>query len=366
MNKEQTLILELCTFLNPNREKIDALLKESINWPYVLGEILFHRAGSIAYHSLKATQLWANVPREVRSALKNTYESDVNKAKSMELAVKMLSDILSKGTFPYAFLKGSILTGSYPQGLRTSNDIDLLVRQKDLTEIESLLKENGFEQGYLKTDEFKPATRAEILSARMNRGETVPFVKCVDLPQMKYLEVDLNFSLDFKAKYESDTVGMFLSHVVDYLMPNGVSLRTLDKYDFFIHLCVHLHKEATTYAWVERQSDIGLYKFADLYLLYNQWLSNNNEYTNLSNRIREYGLERECYYALFYMTEIFKIRDRFFEDFLCQIQPQNMDFLREITSPTDNQVYRYDKPFSEWIFTNNRKELLYEASNETP
>ena len=95
-------------------------------------------------------------------------------------------------------LKGAVLCGKYPNGCRTSNDIDLLLLPEHITELGDVLEAAGFRQGELKSGAFVPATRREIIASRMMRGETVPYILELRLPMMQYLEVDLNFSLTTK------------------------------------------------------------------------------------------------------------------------------------------------------------------------
>lgn len=47
----------------------------------------------------------------------------------------------------YALLKGAFLINVYDIGMRTSNDVDILVNQNQISEITDILKKNGFVQG---------------------------------------------------------------------------------------------------------------------------------------------------------------------------------------------------------------------------
>lgn len=47
----------------------------------------------------------------------------------------------------YAWLKGAFLINVYDIGMRTSNDVDILVNQNQISEITDILKKNGFVQG---------------------------------------------------------------------------------------------------------------------------------------------------------------------------------------------------------------------------
>lgn len=112
--------------------------------------------------------------------------------------IRYITEVLSKCSCTYAMLKGALLCRCYPEGYRTSNDIDLLVHPSDVTLIANALSAAGFRQGSVRNDRFIAATRQEIIESKMMRGETVPFIKEMNLPGMKYLEVDINFFLDYK------------------------------------------------------------------------------------------------------------------------------------------------------------------------
>ena len=79
-------------------------------------------------------------------------------------------------------LKGAVLCKKYPKGYRTSNDIDLLVCPERVTQIGKALIKEGFRQGDIRNGTFIPASRKEIIESRMTRGETIPYIKEVNLP----------------------------------------------------------------------------------------------------------------------------------------------------------------------------------------
>ena len=101
----------------------------------------------------------------------------------------------------------------------------------------------------------------------MTRGETVPYIKKVKFPEMQFLEVDINFSLDYKQGDTALLEEMMKNTVIEE--KDGFCVRTLRRDDFFIHLCAHLYKEATTLPWVEMRRDMTLYKYCDIYMLLN-------------------------------------------------------------------------------------------------
>lgn len=365
MNSESQLVLQLCRFLDPDTDSIRTLMENEPAWGYVLGQLLYHRMGSVAYHTLCHLDPPGVSNREVRSILEAISLSDHEKANNMEQCLELLGDVLSPAEFPYALLKGSYLLYLYPRGLRTSNDIDILIQPDDVARLERRLKAAGFEQGYLRQGTFVPAARSEIVTARMNRGETVPFIRRVDLPHKPYMEVDINFSLDFKATQQSDTVAVLLKNVQPMIPCRHTHLYTLEPIDFLIHLCAHLFKEATTYTWVAWGRDLSLYKFTDLYLLLRRQFDTAARCEELSRRIVLYGMQKECYYALYYTAFLFSLRADCWDKLLLTIRPDDTAYLKEIYRPDNRTTYRYAPPFDEWLFAGHKTAALQPLSSDT-
>ena len=361
MQYEHRYMLELSRFRAPDGEKLAALMDRSLHYPYILGQLLMHRMGAAAYVSLERCGLLGRVNREFRNALQCLYEAGVAKTESLLRATEELEGLLGDADFPYALLKGALLARLYPKGVRTSNDIDLLLRPGDITPAAQRLKRAGFTRGYVRGGVFVPATRAEILSSRMNRGETVPFVRRMGLPGMEYLELDLNFSLDYQAG-GGDAVGEMLSR--RETMP-GCGLYTLSLPDFILHLCAHLYKEATVMAWVEMGRDQSLYKYADLYLLTELFLDEELA-GELGRRAEAYGLQKECAYALRHTRTLFSIRSGVLDRLIDTVSPADETFMRRILDPQSRRQYGYDMDLIDWIFCADRKEHIYavEAGGE--
>ena len=252
--EEKQLFKSLCNF---KTERFDEELLKFAT-PAVLGHLFFNRMQAIAYGTLCDHGLLGKVNREFRNSLRSAYEQNVEKNNSFYWCIQYLDEVLSKCNCKYAMLKGAYLCHYYPTGYRTSSDIDLLVRPEDVTQIGNALSIAGFMQGNIRNGEFIPATRKEIIESKMLRGETVPYIKELNFPNMRYLEVDINFSLDYKNS-ATNTLDMMLEKVSKREI-RGAEVRTLDESDFFIHLCNHLYKEATTLPWVEMMRDMTLYE----------------------------------------------------------------------------------------------------------
>lgn len=352
--KEKQLFKALCSF------KADSFDKEMLDAakPNVLGHLFFNRMQAIAYGTLKSNKALGLISREFRNSLRDAYEKNIRKNKDFYSSVKYLTEILEKCTCKYAMLKGAYLCQYYPEGYRTSNDIDLLVLPEDVTKIGKVLSDAGFMQGYIRNGEFEPATRKEIIESKMTRGETVPYIKKMNFEDMKYLEVDINFSLDYKTGQES-----VLRDIIDRVITKEVKeikVKTLDECDFFIHLCSHLYKEATTLPWVEMRRDMTLYKYCDIYMLLEDMTQ--EAVKKIFDRCKELQMEKVCAFVIIQTSQLFDMENKYSVDISKKILGEDYDFIHRVFSPKDKKIYMYtEKNVFERLFADDRKKLLIEV-----
>ena len=330
--EEKQLFKALCKFHSPiTNEKLTTFAT-----PTVLGELFFNRMQGIAYDVLRKNGLLNKVNREFRNSLAAAYEENVQKNRSFYKCVNFLSTVLACCDFKVAMLKGAYLCAHYPEGYRTCNDVDLLVLPQNVTKMANLLKEAGFTQGNIRNGEFVPATRKEIIESKMMRGETIPFVKEVNLPFLKFFEVDINFSLDYKTGDDKILTRMLSEAYVRE--QNQVSVLTLSEIDFFIHLCAHLYKEATTMAWIQMNRDMTLYKYCDIYMLLSEM--SDKMFEKVLRRAKNLGMERICAYAVLESMELFDMENDFIRQMAADVI-SNSDFRLKVTSPQHNKHFIY-------------------------
>jgi len=354
---EIRLFNQLCRF---NAESFDESLLEYAS-PNVLGHLFFNRMQAIAYGVLKKHGLLSKVNREFRTSIKCAYSQNIEKNNSYFKCLNYINELLSDCKSEYAMLKGAALCRLYPLGYRTSNDIDILITPDSISKIARKLLISGFQQGHIHNDEFTPATRKEVIESKMMRGETVPYIKEVNLPGMRYLEIDINFSLDYKNS-DDDVIPKMLKNSIDTEL-EGVKIKTLDILDFFIHLCGHLYKEATTLPWIEMKRDMTLYKYCDIYML----LANMDEdlKEKLFERAVHLRMEKICAFAILQTIELFEMDEPFAMQLSLDALEGNCDFIHQVIAPSQKKVLIYkEKNILKRFFTDNRKSLLEETDSE--
>lgn len=354
--KEKELLKSLCSF---KESDFDESLLDAAT-PTVLGQLFFNRMQAVAFGTLEKHGLLGKVNREFRNSLKGASNQNIEKNNSFFRCVQLVDDALAECKCKYAMLKGAYLCKAYPAGYRTSNDIDLLVYPEDVTEIGNALFKLGFKQGNIRNGNFEPATRKEIIEAKMTRGETVPYIKEVNLPGMRFLEVDINFSLDYKPGNTELLKEMMNNSVVVQL--GEYKVHTLRNDDFFVHLCSHLYKEATTLPWVEMMRDMTLYKYCDIYMLLNDA---DEEYVDfLFDRAEKLGMEKVCAFAVLYTAELFNFRNQYAIEVATKALGYDLDFVHRIISPKDKKELVFtERDILERFFADNRKTLLEEVNH---
>lgn len=353
--EEKELFKELCKFKSMSFE--EKLLQYAS--PQVLGMLFFNRMQGIAYDRMKRSGVLGKVNREFRNSLKYAYDQNIERNKSFFTCVDYLSGILSTLPCKIAMLKGAYLCAHYPVGYRTSNDIDILVKSNDVTVVSAALISSGFIQGNIRNGAFVPATRKEIIESKMMRGETVPYIKAVNLPYMKYLEVDINFSLDYKNGDQDILADLLDRSTIVY--KNGISIPTLSQEDFFIHLCTHLYKEATTLPWIEMKRDMTLYKYCDIYLLLAEM--NNSDVNSIFTRAKNIGLEKVCAYTILETLDLFNMRNNEIKEMCIYAVQDDPNFVVEVIAPKEKKKYRYKTAnATERFFMDNRIDDLEEVN----
>ena len=258
-----------------------------IDWYSVLGFLELHKITGPFYHAVRMMDI--TIPQQVLRKLASIVRFQVLRNSAMQEWALKISAELNRAYIEHAFLKGSILnsaciyrdgfvspyaylrTGNeygtqatlYNSGDRISNDIDLLIEAKNISKVDNVLRSLGFVQGYwdFSKDNITELSRTEIISRRMNRGETAPYMQKIDSSVVPFIEVDVNFSIDYLPVGNEELLKDMLSSVRKY--DNGLS--SLSATFFFIHLLLHQYKEMTVLSMVKRNKDIELYKYLDIY-----------------------------------------------------------------------------------------------------
>lgn len=361
--------------------------EKDFDWYWILGFLELNKICGYFYKTVKESGI--KLPQAVERKLLQTCSLQRERNIFMRKYIQDISDELQYEKIRFAFLKGSVLSNTnfrfseksfgcmalseekqrtykrqaresfYGEGERVSNDIDILVEQQDISVLSGVLKNMGFVQGYydFREDRVVPLTRAEILLRRMNRGETAPFVLKTDNSLVPFIEVDVNFSLDYLPNSHEKMLHTILKNSICYAGNISGGLRSLQADDFFLHLIMHQYKESILYSMVQRCKDSELYKLLDIYLFVKRGYI---ELSDLYNKVKKYGLERPIYSVMSCISELFT--DFHFADYASMFQPDTE--AEEVIDPPTGRKFVWTAPLSERINVFDKKRYLREVKDE--
>jgi hypothetical protein len=360
--------------LNVLQEKKSAKVPPQTDWYNVLGFLELHRISGPFYHAAKKLNI--TLPQQVLRKLKSVIYVQAQRNQKLHMYASKLSDGLREREIKHAFLKGSILNNAYlyydglvsphaylregneygikakiyEPGDRISNDIDILIAPESITQTDKVLKELGFTQGYwdFYKDNIVPLSRHEIISRRMNRGETAPYLQKSETAVLPFIEIDVNFSLDYLPTGNEDLSSVML----DSIRHHSNGLHSMSILFFFIHLLLHQYKEMTVLSMVKRNKDTELYKYLDIYKIVKAGLI---EWQRFLATIRKYGIETECLSVLKNTTEIF-------DTLKIDLPDGAQSFV--IDPENNNKKYGWTKPIRERLLYFNSARFLSGGGGE--
>lgn len=362
---------------------------KNFDWYFILGFLELNKISGYFFNKTKEFDLC--LPQSVERKLSQILKVQAERNIFMRKYIQDISDELRYEKIRYAFLKGSVLSNTnfrfseksfscmslpeqsvqvyrqqadesfYEDGERISNDIDLLVEQKDITVLSEILKRMGFVQGYynFREERVVSLSRTEILSRRMNRGETAPFILKTENTKVPFIEVDINFSLDYLPNSHGEMLHSILKDSISYAGKIKGGIRSLQADDFFLHLVMHQYKESILYSMVQRNKDSELYKLLDIYLFIKKGYI---ELSSLYNKIRKYDLDKPVYSVMKEVSEVFN--DFLFSDYEYMFRTDNYKNTDEIIDPPTGKKYIWVNSFAERLEHFSKEQFLREGKNE--
>lgn len=339
MKKEYELILKAVLINKDSREidEISEMLKEDIKWISVAGVLLNHRLGGYFYMGLTKKQR-ESIPKEFRRGLELLVRAQKEEQEKNIDELLEINSMLVKEEIHFATLKGAFFgCEMYESGMRRSNDIDLLVFEKDLDKLDTCLRKDGYIQTNLPNGEFKEASKKEKMIQRMNYHDLVPYVKRTE---NGLTELDINFLFDGRENVVDEIVYEMgtKSYAGKYY-----SIVGLDYYTNLAFLCVHFYREASNTIWTEEKRDVTLYKIVDI-----------------MNYIRYYKsyIKKDKLFAIFEKLNIakkakftFKIMKEFYDD----------AFLEEMIEGLRD--YLLDEEYMQRIYDHKNKTTIYRKTS---
>jgi len=345
LKREYRIILKgvLLNKSNEERKEIDSLLDEFLSWKEIAGILFTHRLGGYFFYGLTENQQ-KKLPIEIREVLKSVVK--VQKEKQLEIAqeIKLVNEELMKSNIHFAALKGAFFSSEmYELGARRSNDIDLLVYEKDLEDLDICLRKMGYIQSFMTNGQMVEASKKEKLIQRMNYHDLVPYVK---EGKNGNFELDINFLFDNNRNCIDKLV-----YDMGTTLYDGKNYRVtgLNYYTNLAHLCSHFYREATNTLWTEGRRDVLLYKVVDI-MNYIRYYRNKLKIEKMYTIFKELNLLDKAYYTFKILLEFYN--DEFIAEMLNLLKKDINDeeFMNQIYDFKNKTIILRKESFFESAF----------------
>ncbi len=278
-----------------------------INWGEFVEKADEHQISALIYYLIGKNNL-KNVPNDILNKWKkDIILSGIAQRKITEAFRNIIDDIILKLNIDIIVLKGIVLKKYYPVNeLRTMSDFDILIHKNDFQKIKEYLLENHF----IYIEDNHP-----IHATFYNENGVC---------------IEVHWKLINNENYIADTIN-FEKYIWDELIEfdlDGVKVKTLNKENFLLHLCIHMAKHL-------RNSGFGLRQLYDIVLFCNKE-KDNIDWNIFESKCRECG-------ALKFSVGLFKLINKlfylsFFEEALRRNKLDNYD-----SEVLFEEILSYDK-----------------------
>lgn len=278
-----------------------------INWGEFVEKADEHQISALIYYLIGKNNI-KNVPNDILNKWKkDIILRGIAKRKITEAFRNIIDDIILKLNIDIIVLKGIVLKKYYPVNeLRTMSDFDILIHKNDFQKVKEYLLENHF----IYIEDNHP-----IHATFYNENGVC---------------IEVHWKLINNENYIADTIN-FEKYIWDELIEfdlDGIKVKTLNKENFLLHLCIHMAKHL-------RNSGFGLRQLYDIVLFCNKE-KDNIDWNIFESKCSECG-------ALKFSVGLFKLINKlfnlnFFEEALRRHKLDNYD-----SEVLFEEILSYDK-----------------------
>lgn len=341
---------------------IQKLFSSYLDWSRVCGLMQMHRVVGIVWRNIRKHIIENRskfVPFYFFKSTELIYKAQQLKAEEQFRLASEVCQHLQASGIVFATLKGLVLSEyAYSGiGMRSSNDLDILIHSSQTKEAVRLLAELGYVHGqyHYNKQEIIPVSRVDVVKYPIISHQLHPMIrKTTGMTFVEFYNVDIQFSVDIRTNRKTDDIVNQLLERRIMAPLRDTELPSLSWEDVLMFLCIHFCKEAVDYKEVLKNKDMALYKLVDIY----QLISRGNvsiDWNTFLEKVREYNMEQEVYYALHYTETVYPHTVP--AHVLDQVRGTDSSYLHQILD-NDRVVYTWQDSIFERIFDTNRTAML--------
>lgn len=351
---EQELLLLTCKVTGDfDNKRIEMILRDdNISWERLIKYAYKNKVVYLFYHNICLLKLDKHIPSCFKKLIEDSANCNyINNCEKLKQLDKILSK-LKLENIDAVPLKGAYSIDNIYKNryIRFTNDLDLLIRKKDIERIDQLLISNGYVQADydFKNNIILIPDKTKKMLHKTKMYNLMPYIKLNDDVPNKTVVFDLSFALDFSLYVEP------VNEMLDMAIEADTKL-TLRPEHFLMHMCCHHYREASNTAWIMLGEDLHLIKFCDVREFILQKM-NSDSIAKTIQFAKKYNLEKALYFTIFFTREIY--RDGYETDILTSLNINDEEFMYQFGEKDYDEVQTRKKDFWTSLFSENNKDEI--------
>lgn len=348
MNNEQKLVVNCSRLTIGNKvEEIKRLAQiKDLKWEKVIEYGLRNKVLYMVAYNLERLGI-NEMPEYFKKLILDGFVCNEIKNEQKLNEMKRICKRMREEGIEIAPVKGAYLIDNLYQNrkIRTTNDMDALIRKDDIHKIHRIMLDMGYIDDFydIETKAYKKYSTRKRMLYKTKMYNLLPYVKVVPGVLETVIMFDFSFALDFTLDTYPVKDMITCADVKD-------GVRILRPEHYFIHMCCHHYREASHTEWIRLGKDLNLIKFCDVREFVLK-LMNEKSMVNALMFAEEYDLIKPVYFTIYFLKEIY--HDGYEDKLLDRLNIDNQKFLFEFGENEYAQVQMRKKEFWDSFFDEN-------------
>ena len=355
-NEQKLVLLSSRLSQDIDKEELERFLSFDIAWEKVFEYASRNKVLFLMSENIRKCGYEEKLPKYFKLLVKDGLQCNVIRNTEKLKALEEVCKKLESEDIKIVPVKGAYLIDNVygDRSVRTTNDMDALIKKKDIQKIDEVMKKLGYtsDKYDANTGQFKPRSVTEKMLYKTKMYNLLPYVKTIEVPLESQIEFDFSHALDFSLDIQP------VEEMINNSFIEG-GIRQLKPEHFFVHMCCHHYREASHTEWIRLGKDLNLIKFCDV----RAFVMNKMDKRSMNAALKfaaKHKVERAVYFTLHFLEIIYN--DGYERAVLQQLNIEDEDFIYLFGENEYVETKRRKKAFWNSFFDPDNTEELAEKT----